>query len=85
MIAATDRWGPFARDLDPAELRARSRSLRTLARILTGPRGTDFCRLLVLAETDPNALEPDSRALDAMAANDRLQIWAAYASLARAA
>ncbi|MDP4026328.1 hypothetical protein Q8W71_27265 [Methylobacterium sp. NEAU 140] len=85
MIAPADRWGPFALDLEHAEQRARLRSLRQTARLLTGPRAADLCRLLARAETDPNALEPASRALNAMAANDRRQIWAAYAALARAA
>ena len=85
MIAPGDAWGPFARDLDDAERRARFRSLRQTARLLAGPRAADLCRLLALAETDPAALEPACRALNAMAANDRRQIWAAYAALARSA
>lgn len=52
MIAARDAWGPFARDLDPAERRARLRSLRQTARLLIGPRGVDLCRLLAQAEAD---------------------------------
>ncbi|MBE7203659.1 MAG: hypothetical protein INR70_38490, partial [Parafilimonas terrae] len=75
----------FALDLEPAERRARLRALRQTARLLSGPRAADLCRLLALAETDPNALEPACRALNAMAANDRRQIWAAYAALARPA
>lgn len=85
MIPPGDAWGPFARDLDDAERRARLRSLRQTARLLAGPRAIDLCRLLARAETDTASLEPACRALNAMAANDRRQIWAAYAALARPA
>jgi hypothetical protein len=84
-IASGDRWGPFVVDIDEAERRARLRALRQTARLLTGTRAADLCRLLALAETDPAALEPACRALNAMAANDKRQIWAAYAALARSA
>lgn len=66
-------------------MRARLRALRQTARLLAGPRAIALCRLLALAETDPNALEPACLALNAMAASDRRQIWAAYAALARSA
>ena len=85
MIAPVDQWGPFALDLDPAELRARLRALRQTARLLAGPRAADFCHLLSQAEKDPAALEPACRALNTLPASDRRQIWAAYAGLARAA
>jgi hypothetical protein len=85
MIPASDRWGPFAPGLDAVELRARLRSLRQTARLLAGPRAADLCRLLAEAETDATALEPACRALNAMAASDKRQIWAAYAGLIRSA
>jgi len=85
MIAPGDAWGPFARNLDEAERRARLRALRQTARLLAGPRAADLCRLLALAETDPAALEPACRALSAMAGTDKRQIWAAYAGLVRSA
>lgn len=84
-ICPADRWGPFAENLDAGERLARLRALRQTARLLTGPRAADLCRLLALAETDPAALEPACLALNVMAANDRRQIWAAYAALARSA
>ena len=84
-ISPTDRWGPFADGLDPAERLARLRALRQTARLLSGPRAIDLCRLLAHAETDPAALEPACRALHAMAGTDKRQIWAAYAALARSA
>lgn len=85
MIPSRDQWGPFAPGIEAAELRARLRSLRQTARLLIGPRGTDLCRLLAQAETDPAALEPACRALDALAANDRRQILASFAALHRTA
>lgn len=85
MIAPGDAWGPFARNLDEAERRARLRALRQTARLLAGPRAADLCRLLASAETDPTALEPACRVLNVMAGSDKRQIWAAYAALAHAA
>lgn len=85
MIPAADRWGPFAANINPAEQRARLRSLRQTPRLLIGPRGTALCRLLAQAEADPTALEPACRALNALAANDRRQVLASYAALNRPA
>lgn len=85
MIPAADAWGPFRPDIEDAERRACLRGLRATARLLAGPRATDLCRLLAQAETDPTALEPACRALDALAATARRQILASYAALARAA
>ena len=85
MMTTADRWGPFADGIDAAERRARLRALRQTARLLAGPRATALCQLLAQAETDPAALEPACRALDALAATDRRQILASYAALARAA
>jgi hypothetical protein len=68
-----------------AELRARLRSLRQTGHLQTGPRDAALCQLLAQAETDPTALEPAIRALDALAANDRRQILASYAALNRLA
>ena len=83
MIPAADRWGPFRDGLDEAERRACLRALRATARLLAGPRAAEFCRLLAQAETDLAALEPACEALNALAANDRRQILASYAALAR--
>lgn len=84
MIAAADQFGPWAPDLEEAEQRARLRALRQTARLLAGPRAIGLCRLLAQAETDPAALEPASYALNTLAAADRRQILASYATLARA-
>ena len=81
MIPAADRFGPFADDIEPAERRARLRSLRALARVFCGPRAADLCRLLAEAETNPAALEPASQALGRLAANDRQHVLASYARL----
>lgn len=85
MIQAADQWGPFRAGLDEAERRACLRGLRAPARLLAGPRAAHLCRLLAQAETDRAALEPTYRALNGLAANDRRQILASYAALARAA
>lgn len=69
----------------PAELRTRPRFLRQTARLPIGPRGAEFCHWLAKVETDPAALEPACRALNALAANDRRQVLASYAALTRPA
>lgn len=81
MIRPADAWGPFAPNIDPAEQRARLRSLRALAKVYAGPRAADACRLLAQAETDPAALEPASEALGRLAPIDRRQILASFARL----
>lgn len=85
MISTRDRWGPFAPDIDPAEQRARLRSLRALAAIHCGPRAATLCRLLSSAETDPADLEPAAEALNRLAPIDRRHVLASYASLSRSA
>lgn len=67
MIPAGDQWRPFAPDLDPAERRARLRSLRAIARPLAGPRAEAMNTFLRQAETDPAALEPAADELDRLA------------------
>ncbi|WP_267359521.1 MULTISPECIES: hypothetical protein [unclassified Methylobacterium] len=83
MIPTTDRWGPFRSNLDEAGRRACLRGLRSTARLLAGPRAVELCRLLARFETDPASLKPASCTSNAVAANDRRKIWAAYAALAR--
>ncbi|WP_264051669.1 hypothetical protein [Methylobacterium flocculans] len=85
MIAPCDTWGPFAEGIDPAEQRARLRSLRALAKVYAGPRAAVVCRLLAQAETDPAALEPASVALNRLAPVDRRQILASFARLTASA
>ncbi|MCJ2065745.1 hypothetical protein MKK63_24015 [Methylobacterium sp. J-088] len=85
MIAPANQFGPWSLGIDAAEQRARLRALRQTARLLVGPRAADLCRLLAQAETDPAALEPACRALDALASTDRRRVLASYAALARAA
>lgn len=81
MIFSGDQWGPFAEGLDPAEQRARLRSLRALARVYCGPRAADLCSLLAQAETNPEALEPANVALNRLAPLDRRAILASFARL----
>jgi hypothetical protein len=85
VIRPADQFGPWAADLDAAERLARLRAFRQTARLLVGPRAASLCRLLAEAETNPTALEPACRALNALAATDQRQVLAAYAALARAA
>lgn len=48
----TGVWGPFIPDLDPAERRARLRSLRTCVKLLVGPRGHEASFALLRCEID---------------------------------
>lgn len=84
MTEPGDAWGPFAPNIEPAEQRARLRSLRGLAKVYAGPRAADACKLLAQAETDPAALEPASAALNRLAPTDRRNVLASYARLAQA-
>jgi DNA-binding SARP family transcriptional activator len=81
MIPIADRWRPFAERIDPAEQRARLRSLRALAKVYAGSRAADVCRLLAQAETDSAALEPASVALNRLAPTDRRNVLVSYARL----
>jgi hypothetical protein len=85
MTSAANSWGPFAPDLDEAERRARLRCLRGLARVLSGPRATEFCRHLAAAERDADALPLALAALDRLPSVDRRQIVGTYGAVHRPA
>jgi hypothetical protein len=78
-----NRWGPFALDLDLAERLARTRSLRAIVRLLTGPRGADLAALIHQAETDPAALVRAAEVLDRLAPLDLRRVLSSYGALAR--
>lgn len=84
MMAAADCRGPYAPDLDPAEQSARLRAF-PVRPAATPARARNLCRLLARVETELAALEPDRRVLDALPSNDKRQVRARYATLARAA
>src|SRR4051794_17286794 len=71
MISASDRWGPFTADLDPAERLARCRCLRAVVHLTAGPRGEEAAHLLRVVERDPAILANAARALNAMAVADK--------------
>jgi hypothetical protein len=85
VIRPRDQFGPWVPDLDRAELRARLRAMRALARVLCGPRATDLVRLLAQAEADATALEPALAALDRLPSSDRRHLLGSYAALHRPA
>ncbi len=76
-----DQWGPFAPDIDPCERRARLRSLRSIVRMIAGPRGKWLSHALDQAEADSGMLARAVEMLNGLAALDRRRIWAAYAGL----
>ncbi|MGY2053203.1 hypothetical protein [Methylobacterium sp. JK268] len=78
------QWGPWRSGLDPAELRARLRSLRTAAHLLLGARGTALCALLRGAEHDPDDLERAALVLEGLARLDFRRVVGTYAALHRA-
>ncbi|KQO88851.1 hypothetical protein [Methylobacterium sp. Leaf91] len=55
--------------------------MRALARVYAGPRALNACRLLAQAETDLEALEPASVALNRLAPLDRRAILPSYGRL----
>jgi hypothetical protein len=69
---------------DPAELRARLRSLRLAARILCGPRACDLERALADAERDPAAIVRAVALIERLAPLDRhregglANLWGLY-------
>lgn len=63
---------------DPAERRARLRSLRLAARLLCGPRGLQLERALGDAEHDEAALEPALALLDALGPIDRRRVLSSW-------
>lgn len=81
-ICPSDRFGPWAPDLDRAEYVARCRSMRGLARLLAGDRAGSLCDALKTAEDDKGLLVAALVALDALASLDRRRILASYAALA---
>lgn len=83
MIPASDAWGPFAADLDPAEYRARCRCLRAVAHLTTGPRGETLAERLRQAEADRSALPLALDALNRLAGLDLRHVLASYSALNR--
>lgn len=82
-IPTHDRWGPFASGLDPCERRARLRSLRAIARLHLGQRGTILIDALRAAETDDGRLSDALTVLDRLASVDRRRVLASYAAFTR--
>jgi hypothetical protein len=80
-LPPSDRFGPWADGLTPAELLARLRSMRAIAGLLCGPRAKHLCSLLAAAEFDPGALAPALVALVGLAPLDRRHVLASYAKL----
>lgn len=85
VIRPADQWGPFRPDLEPGERLARTRALRAVAHLVTGPRGADLCARLREAERDPAALPLALGALDRLAPVDRRHVLATFAALHRPA
>lgn len=71
MIAAADRFGPWADGLDRAGRLVRLRAMRAIARLTLGLRSDAFADALCRADADLKQLEPALRRLDALVALDR--------------
>jgi hypothetical protein len=82
MIPA-DEFGPWARDLDPAERLARLRSMRAIVRLSCGPRGEALADQLHRAERDPAALPRAAEELNGLASIDRRSVLCSFAALHR--
>jgi len=73
-------FGPWARDIDPAERLARLRSMRALA-LLHCRQETDFINTLRRAETDDKALPAALEYLNRLPALRRRHLLSTYAQL----
>lgn len=84
-MTSLDRWGPFALDLDPCELRARLRSLAAIVRLSLGRDGDLLARMVHCAEHGVVSLEALHTAIERLPSISRRRIWAAYAGLTKPA
>jgi hypothetical protein len=73
-------FGPWARDIDPAERLARLRGMRALA-LVHCRHETDFINTLRRAETDDKALPDAFDELERLPALRRRHLLATYAQL----
>ncbi|WP_155935294.1 hypothetical protein [Methylobacterium sp. 10] len=77
-MSPADQWGPFALDLDPCEYRARLRTLRTIASMRLGPRGTGLTKILHACEIEPDLLDIAVDVLNRLPSLDRRGVLASY-------
>ena len=76
-------WGPWEPGITAAERVARLRSLRALARVLTGPHGAALVACLKLAEDDPDALAVAAVELSRLPTLPMRHLLASYSALDR--
>lgn len=76
-----DGFGPFVRNLDPAERAARSRALAALVRVFAGPAAGPLVAALHRLERDAQAADEALAPLDALPARPRRHTLNAYAAL----
>lgn len=74
-------FGPFVRNLDPAEHAARSRALAAQARVFAGPAAIPLVHALRRLESDPQAADEALALFDALPARLRRHALSAYAAL----
>ena len=80
-MAADAGFGPFVRNLDPAERAARSRALAALVRVFVGPAAGPLVAALHRLERDAQAADEALALLDALPARPRRHALGAYAAL----
>jgi len=81
MIAPCDQFGPWRLDITDAERLARLRCMRTIARLVLGPRGEALAGALHRSENDLDHLPIALRALDALAPTERRQVLCSFARI----
>ena len=74
-------FGPFVRNLDPAERSARSRALAALVRVFAGPASGPLVAALHRLERDAQAADEALALFDALPARPRRHALSAYAAL----
>jgi hypothetical protein len=68
---------PFL-ETEPAERKARLRSLRLASRLICGPRGTELERALHRAEHDPSALPRAAKLIEGLQPLDRRRLLSSW-------
>ncbi|MBK3775207.1 hypothetical protein GAY31_13725 [Azospirillum brasilense] len=80
-MSADSGFGPFVRNLDPAERAVRSRALAALVRVFAGPASSPLVAALHRLERDAQAADEALALFGALPAHPRRHALGAYAAL----
>lgn len=83
-IPRSEEWGPFVRNLDECERKARLRSLRAITRLLLGPHGDVLERAILCAEQGHVSLRTVLDAINRLPSWDRRRVLGSFGGLMKA-